>query len=76
MDDGERLTLWVIYDNPSDQPGKFVLRRQYASAVGTGCDVVALVFDTLAQAREALPPGLVNIGRMQGDDPVITEVWV
>lgn len=27
-------------------------------------------------ARELVPPGLVNIGTMPGDDPAICEVWV
>jgi hypothetical protein len=31
---------------------------------------------TLAEARRALPTGLVNIGRDVNDDPVIAEVWV
>lgn len=34
------------------------------------------VVDSLDEARDALPPGLTNIGRYDNDDAVIVEVWV
>ena len=35
------LTLWVIYDNPLDYPGKVVVRRQYATRYGAANDAVS-----------------------------------
>ena len=78
----DRITLWNIYYNPSDFPGKYVVRRYYSVLEGekgvSQVDLHADVFDTLEQAREFLPKnqGLVNLGRNPNDDPVIVEVWV
>jgi hypothetical protein len=35
-----------------------------------------IVAATLEQVRQQLPPGLTNIGRQPGDDPVIEGVWL
>jgi hypothetical protein len=35
------LTLWVIYDNPLDYPGKLVARRQYATRYGAANDAAS-----------------------------------
>jgi hypothetical protein len=71
------LTMWVIYNNPTDYPGKFVVRRQWASR---GLVHVAhdpeTVTSSLIEARKAIPVGLFNIGRMPGDDRAIQEVWL
>jgi len=67
----------VIYDSPSDYPGMVVVRRQHSTR--RGCVVIdqeAYVFETLADARQALPPGLHNIGRCPSDHPIIIETWV
>ena len=34
------------------------------------------MFDTLAEARQAIPKGLYNIGRYDLDDPAVVEVWI
>jgi hypothetical protein len=34
------------------------------------------VSDTLHEAREAIPPGLVCFPRQEGDDPKIVETWL
>jgi hypothetical protein len=71
------LTIYVIYRNPSDYPGKWVLRAQDA---GAGRTVTphqdCFVCDTLEQARECVPPGLVHMPRHPDDDPVIYETWI
>lgn len=75
------LTLWTIYRNPSDFPGKWVLRghdiggpadSEPASIAHPDC----VVADTLEQARAAVPPGLACIPRSESDDPTIVEVWL
>ena len=70
------LTLWVIYESPSDYPGKVVVRRQHATHGAVDIDLEAWVFDTLAEARKAIPPDLQNSGRYDTDDPAVVEVWI
>jgi hypothetical protein len=73
----EGLCFWVVYRDPLDYPGKVVLRRQWARDNGrVVVDPVGLVFDSLEGARDALPAGLVNIGRQAADDRSIAEVWI
>ncbi len=71
-----KLSVFVITKNPKDFPGKYVVRE---SIIGDGewryvmkPTVVAV---SLTQARASLPPGLVNMGREELDDPVIVESW-
>ena len=73
------MIQWVIYRNPSDHPGKYVVRRW---TIGRG-EVTpdpepAAVVDTLERARAEVPVelGLVRLPRTQWDDPVIAEVWL
>lgn len=73
----DTLSIWTITRNPSDHPGKHVARRHVVyprSAAGATTD--HFIADTLVQARACLPPGLINLGRNQADDPVIVESWI
>ena len=67
------LTTYVIYNNPSDYPGKFVVRRW------VGLDACAKpegVFYTLDEARSVVPAWAVSITPSEYDDPCIAEVWL
>lgn len=67
------LEMYVIYHNPSDYPGKYVVRIWR----GLQADREPLtVTTTLSGSRAALPPGLYNLERFEQDDPAIVEVWV
>jgi len=68
MTDERVLTLWVIYESPSDYPGKFVVRRQHSTRRAVVIDLEAWVFDSMAEARTAIPEGLYNTGRYDMDD--------
>lgn len=73
------LPMWTVYKNPSDYPGKFVVRR--AASIATPPFALhdrkpLIVCDSLEQARAAIPEGAHNLSRMPGDDPNIYEVWV
>ena len=67
------LTIWTIYKDPTDYPGKWVLR---------GCDVPGTVHedcvvgDTLEEVQKAVPFGLIRLSRTEHDDPVIYEIWI
>lgn len=70
------LSMWVITQNPSDFPGKFVAREWL---VGAGCQAATLnhhVADTLDGVRAMLPVGLVVLPRDPSDDAVIVESWI
>lgn len=67
------LDLYVVYENPSDFPGCFVVRKWRGNvpereplSVGSSID----------EARSALPEGLHRMNRLEQDDPVIREVWL
>lgn len=67
------LHFYVVYKNPSDFPGWLVLRRWR----GMTPDPVALaISDSLEFVRDKVPLGCKNIGRLEGDDRAILEVWV
>lgn len=71
------LEFWTIYERPSDHPDKFVVRRCEVKAPGLIVhDAHCTTHDTLEAARAAVPPGLYNLGRQPGDDPVIKETWL
>ena len=71
------LPMWVIYESPEDYHGKFVLRRWDAVGHETIASPIPIaVVGSLDDARAELPLGLENIGRGEGDDPVIVEVWI
>ncbi|HTA46410.1 MAG TPA: hypothetical protein VK789_28400 [Bryobacteraceae bacterium] len=81
----EALEMYVVYSNPLDYPGKFVVRQwSVATVLKNGerfqdykAHVIPLtVVDTLDEAREAVPGECVNIGRYDQDDLAIYEVWV
>jgi hypothetical protein len=71
------LSSFTVYQSPRDCPGKFVVRRWVIrggpAPVPTN-DVV--VCDTLDEAREFVPPGLICFPRSEGDDPTIVETWM
>jgi hypothetical protein len=71
------LPLWVIYWNPSDFPGKHVVRRHLAGPDHNVPDrTPTAVVDTLEEARAAIPTNTINLRRFPNDDPCIVEVWV
>lgn len=73
----EPVRLIVIYSNPKDFPGKFVVRDHYAFKGFVKVDKFPrCVVDTLAEARSSIPEGLVCLNRNDEDDSVIVETWI
>lgn len=72
------LRQFVVYRNPKDHPGKFVV-REWKIVAGNSepvpCGEPTAIVDTLAQARARIPADLINVGRFHNDDPAIVEVW-
>lgn len=70
MTNEEVFVAWAIYRHPSDYPNHFVVRRWEWMKPDEGCQL----YDTLEDARESIPPGLVCIA---GDsNSVIIETWI
>ena len=67
------IPLFVIYNNPSDFPGKYVCRLYDAAQAIK----FATVSNTLEDARKTIPPGeYLRIPAEKWDDPVIAEIWI
>ena len=64
--------MWVIYENPSDHPGKWIARKWVDSRPTREY----LEEDSLHRLRGLLPRGLDRLPRTVFDDPVIKEVWL
>lgn len=69
------IVQYVVYRHPSDYPRKWVVRAWSIKPGRYYAGPVVAVEDDLEVARDAIPDGLVNIGRFGEDDPVVYEVW-
>jgi hypothetical protein len=70
------LSMWVVYDRPTDYPGEVVARR-FEIVGGTERPTQDLLrASSLPALRRLAPPGLTAIPRQPGDDPVIAECWL
>ena len=69
------LSVWTIYDHPSDYPDCFVMRRSEIRPGAVVSTQEVYTAATLDDLRHRLPRGLYRQPRMPGDDPVIVETW-
>lgn len=67
------IKMYTVYKNPSDYPGKYVVRIFHGEIPE---EKPLCVEDTLEAARSHIPPGLVHLHRTHEDDPVILETWI
>lgn len=75
----ECLTVWVIYVDPADFPGKFVLRGQdvYAGDPAVRPHEQAYVNESIEVLRAELrSKGLYCLTRHPEDDAHIVETWI
>jgi len=77
LDQDNALSIYTIYNHPSDYPGEFVCRvwRIRGDCMIADQDLFARG-ETLELVRSQLPPGLQCLGRYRADDPKIAESWV
>lgn len=67
------LSIWVVYDHPTDWPDYFVAREWIGEQPG---NMVTLERD-LDRLRDRLRRmGLTRLERNEEDDPVILETWL
>lgn len=71
------MEMWVIYERPRDFPNFFVVRRWFIRSDNGRLDPdrIALLANTLREARACIPEGLYRQPRFDGDDEKIVETW-
>jgi hypothetical protein len=71
------MSMWVVYSDPKDFPGKYVARRHdlYHGREAAASDE-HYVADTLEEIRAAIPGDLVCFARLPDDDVKIVETWL
>lgn len=77
----DEISVFTIFKRPEDYPdAAYLVRRFNVTRIGTGYvpvpGEILGTADTLDEARTLLPPWAVNMGREDGDHPVIVETWV
>lgn len=71
MADG--LSIWVVYDHPSDYPNCYVAR----CFIGEEWTPSIMICPDLERLQEQLMQmGLTKLMPMEGDDPTILETWL
>lgn len=70
------MNIYTVYKDPTDYPGKFVIRRFIISRKHVEPANLICVEDDLETALAKLPPGLTKVDRLEDDDPKILEIWM
>ena len=74
----DHLNIYTVFENPTDYPGQFVIRRFESRGNPpsvTPCEVVA-TGKTIEEVRDQLPQDLTRLDRHPQDDPKIVETWL
>lgn len=75
-DDGH-LTVWTVYDHPTDFPDVFVARQWHILPEGPVPTERVLTSHSLDEIRDELGDlGGVPLYRNEEDDPKIIESWI
>jgi len=72
------VVIYVVYENPSDYPGKYVAKRDIIKLGKLTRDPYWIMVekDYAVIKKEMQRLGLVWMQRHMGDDPVIKETWI
>lgn len=70
-----QLLMFTIYEKPKDHPNGFMVRAWRVESKDP-TPLEATRVDTLEEARQLIPAGMVKIPRDPSDDPVIVESWI
>lgn len=78
MNENNILSMWTVYDRPTDYPNNFVAREWHIVAGDTPPIARGvLLFNTLEELRADMEGrGLVALARFPDDDPKIVESWL
>lgn len=67
------LPIWVVYDHPTDWPEHYVARLWEGEQP---TEHIVLTTDLTLLRRHLDAQGLYCLGRSDGDDPKIVEIWL
>jgi hypothetical protein len=70
------MNQYVIYNNPKDYPGKFVVRQWIIGPGTVHSGELICIASTIEEARAKMPHGVEQLPVFESDDPVIAEVWM
>ena len=77
MSEDHPVSMWTVYDHPTDYPEYYVARLFEVTAGRTKITTTVLVANSLDTIRsEMRQRGLVCMSRQPEDDPKIMEVWL
>lgn len=75
--EGEYLCGWTIYYRPSDFPNHYAVRMWTVLEAGELLHrEIAVLCDSLEEAREQIPVGAICFPRDPDDHPTICETWM
>ena len=70
------LTMWTIYDRPSDHPHGFIARRFEIDVGKITATEHKLISDLEGLRKIFHAAGLMKLSRQEEDEPQIVETWV
>ena len=71
------LTMFTVYERPTDYPNAYVVRRFEIRPGGPEAGRLLGVVDTLEQARALIPASAdARLPRAADDPPQVVETWV
>lgn len=70
------MHIFVIYFNPSDYPGRYVLRQWIIDSNQIIPTTNVHIEDTIKKVRKHLPKDVSIIVKNDMDDPCIVETWI
>lgn len=72
----DALSMWTVYDHPSDFPNGFIAREWITSGSEPQPTDVVIVAPLETIRKNLQRMGLVCLTRAPDDDPAIVETWL
>lgn len=71
------LSIWTVYKDPADYPGKYVARRFLITGGGSHATPEVVINDSLEVIQGVMTDrGLTKLPRSPGDERQIVESWI
>lgn len=70
------LSMWTVYERPTDHPEGYVVRRFDCTAQGPVATQDAYSGELEAIRDTLWRAGLIKLDRQAGDEPQIVETWL
>jgi hypothetical protein len=70
------MDMYTIYCKPLDYPDNYVVRKFHVTEGAVSLTDEIHVCETLTEAQNVIPYGLVPVPRSPQDSPSIVETWI